>query len=202
MSNLIKRTHFLMLRKEFTNKASNKYAVIDEVATVTPQKIIERVERIPYNWINKKIYDHDILEQRIADQKIRLFDLKVTGPLKTKNVGYHIAAIPDINIQLAFLNEVMNLKPVETENVALYNSERGNGLGGEFLHKIQSGLFQDGHQVHYLNTSSTNDDGLPKWYKRMGMTNLGQDEVEDFNDRLPNNGQPYPWELPQHAMNG
>ena len=74
------------------------------------------------------------------------------------------------------------INPAEIENIALFKP--GSGQGSRYLHLVLNELFQDGHDAVYLNTSESNFPTLPDFYRRSGMTDLGQDEVEDFNKRV------------------
>ncbi len=190
MTGKIKRTHFARYRHGFNENGIIKTNSLREL-TPTPQRIVERVSRIPWNWINKKIYDPDILQNRIVEQRMRLFDLldhskdgvKDGGKDSDENVGYVIAVDPDIDIRRSFLNAMACTNPVEIENIALFPTQAGRGRGRSFLNLIEARLFSDGHDLTYLNTSETNFPTLPGFYTRAGMICLGQDEVVDFNDR-------------------
>ncbi len=178
MIDKITRTHFARHHDEFNENGIRKSHLLREIKP-TPELIVERVSRIPWNWINKEIYDADILPGRIANQKMRLFDL-LDG---NKEVGYVIAVDPDIEIRRSFLTAMNCFSPVEIENIALFPKQAGNGQGRSFLNLIERKLFADGHDVVYLNCSETNFPTLPEFYKRVGLTYLGQDEVPDFNNR-------------------
>jgi len=186
MTDTIKRTHFINMCRDF-----NKVGVIDNHAIVetqaTPEYIINRVSQIPLGWIKKKIYDADTLPERIEQQNIRLFDFFENG----RHVGYCITAIPDKEISNAFLQTVQNQRPIEIENIALFPAEAGKrkGRGQSFLNLMQERLFSEGYGAVYLNTSETNAKTLPDWYRRMGMKDLGQDEVANFNNRIANGGK-------------
>lgn len=178
MTGKIKRTHFARYRHEFNENGIIKTNSFREIRP-TPERVVERVSRIPWNWINKEIYDPDILHDRIIEQKMRLFDLLDNE----KEVGYVIAVDPEIEIRRSFLKAMNYTNPVEIENIALFPKQAGNGRGRSFLKLIEGKLFADGHDLSYLNTSETNFPTLPKFYISAGMTYLGQDEVDDFNDR-------------------
>ncbi len=117
MKDKIKRTHFARYRHAFNKGGIIKTNSLQEISP-TPERIIERVSRIPWNWINKKIYDPDILQNRIIKQQMRLFDLVDGGDddnadtgdaanIGTGNnhekVGYVIAFHPAIDIRRSFL---------------------------------------------------------------------------------------------------
>ncbi|HFE38490.1 MAG TPA: GNAT family N-acetyltransferase [Gammaproteobacteria bacterium] len=179
MTDTITRTHFARHRDEFNENGIIKSNSFREIVKPTPEQIVERVFRIPWNWINKEIYDADILPDRIVNQKMRLFDLLDNG----REVGYVIAVDPEIEIRRTFLKAMACSNPVEIENIALFPKQTGKGRGRSFLNLIEKKLFSDGHDVVYLNTSETNFPMLPDFYNRVGMTCLGEDEVADFNKR-------------------
>lgn len=180
MSDTIRRTHFLRLKDDFEAVGINPNHWIREIPP-TPERVTSRVSRIPFGWIKKKIYDPDVLPNRMAEQKMRLFDL-MDGD-QAKPVGYVIAIVPDEPIQKRFLSAVQNRRPIEIENIALFPTEAGKGRGRSFLNLIQARFFREGHGVVYLNTSATNHPTLPDFYRRAGMTDLGQDEVPNFHAR-------------------
>lgn len=180
MSKKIKRTHFLKLKDDFEAVGINPNHWVREIEP-TPERITSRVSRIPFGWIKKKIYDPEVLPDRMIAQKMRLFDL-MDGD-QEKPVGYVIAIIPEETIQKKFLSAVKNYRPIEIENIALFPNEAGKGRGRSFLNLIQARFFREGHGLVYLNTSATNHPTIPDFYRRAGMTDLGQDEVPNFNIR-------------------
>ena len=185
MSDTIKRTHFMRLKAEFNQNGIQQGHRLREIPA-TPENVINRVAQIPWGWIKKKIYDNEVLPHRIKNQKMRVFDLVDNG----KTVGYALIIHPDKDIKNSFLQSVQNQRIVEIENIALFPGEAGKGRGKSFLNLIQQTLFQEGYDAVYLNTSATNHPTLPEFYRRCGMTDLGQAEVANFNNRVRKESAP------------
>lgn len=178
MTSMIRRAHFAQYRHTFNEAGILKAHDIRET-TPTPKRVVDLVSQIPWNWINKEIYDADILPDRIIDQNMRLFDLLDDG----KEVGYCIGVTPEKNIQNAFLGASKHLNPYEIENIALFPNQEGRGRGRSFLKRLMREFFDDQHNPIYLNVSETNHPHLPQFYTRAGMTLVGYDRVPDFNQR-------------------
>ena len=177
MSDTINRTHFLQLRQLFNPQGLLDPACLRE-AEATPEAVTERVARIPYNWINKRIYDDDVLPGRIRSERMRLFDF-FAAPRDAKPNGYLIVVRPDEALRERYCPNSRN--PAEIENIAVFRP--GSGQGRKRLHTALARLFADGHDAVYLNTSETNFPTLPRFYRAAGMLDLGQDSVPDFNRR-------------------
>ncbi len=180
MTDTIKRTHFSLLKEAFNPPALPAGLCLRETKP-TSDKVISRVKRIPFNWIKKRIYDDDVLPRRIVTQNMRLFDL-FSDANESKPIGYSIIVTPEGTIRGRYLPDADN--PIEIENIALYRPRIGQG--SKYLKLVQNKLFQEGHDVIYLNTSETNYPTLPDFYRRCAMSDLGQDEVENFNNRRHN----------------
>lgn len=183
MSDLIKRRHFWQLREDFDLSGISNAHKIEETAA-TPKSITERVKQIPWNWIKKKIYDADILPDRIKRQNLRLFDLLDEGQI----AGYCLTCDPDEGIRTSFLKSARHLNPREIENIALFPKQEGRKRGRSFAKSMMAKIFNEGHDLTYLNVSETNCPTLPRFYRRIGMTYIGEDKVPDFNNRK--RGQP------------
>ncbi|WP_306257370.1 N-acetyltransferase [Pararhizobium sp. IMCC21322] len=178
MFGTIKRTHFMETKNQFNARGiCAKHRLVEVIPN--PKGIINRVSRIPWNWINKELYDSDVLTARIKKQNMRLFDFVEAG----KQIGYCIAVPPDQNITRTFLAAVGPKNPIEIENIALFPEHAGNGRGRSVINLMMGKLFEDGHDVVCLNTSETNYPTLSAFYERIGMTNVGQDDIPDFNIR-------------------
>lgn len=179
MVGLITRTHFLQTKRQFNARGISAGHSVRELPA-TPGAVIGRVSRIPWNWINKEIYDDDLLSERIGSQRMRLFDFIEAG----KEIGYCIAMVPERHIRDTFLKEANPVNPIEIENIALFPEHAGNGRGRSVVKLMTRHLFEQGYDPVYLNSSDTNFPTLPDFYKRIGMTNLGQDQIPDFNVRV------------------
>ncbi len=179
MGDFISRTHFLQTKESFNAHGISAAHAVREIPP-TQEAITSRVGRIPWNWINKEIYDDNVLLDRISRQRLRLFEFTETG----NEIGYCIAAQPEPYIQNTFLKSAKQAGTVEIENIALFPEYVGNGRGRSIAKLMMRSLFNDGHEQVYLNCSETNFPTLPKFYERIGMTNLGEDEVPDFNARV------------------
>ncbi len=189
MIDTIKRTHFSLSKDAFNPPALPTVLDLREIQP-SSAKVISRVKRIPFNWIKKRIYDDDVLPRRIVTQNMRLFDL-FSDANESKPIGYSIIVTPEGTIRGRYLPDADN--PIEIENIALYSPRTGHG--NDYLQLVQNRLFQNGHDVVYLNTSETNYPTLPEFYKRSGMNDLGQDEVENFNNR-----RRYPIQKPSPSL--
>lgn len=181
MTPLVKRSHFMKCRDDFTPVAVDPARRVVEIPA-TPSAILERVARIPWGWVNKTMYDDDVLPQRIVDQKLRLFDLYDGDG---DPIGYSIVNDPDQTVRSKFLSAVLHLNPIEMENLAMFPGNEGRGRGKYFMYTIMKQLMDEGYNPVYFSTSHANFPSLPAFYERIGMRKIGEDQMLDSTQLPP-----------------
>ncbi|MCV6576171.1 MAG: hypothetical protein OIF58_10600 [Cohaesibacter sp.] len=177
MSNSILRYHFAMSKDRFpVHREQPREALSIEPVPLSVNAILARVERIPWDWINKEIYDPATLSRRIQHPDMALFDLLDEG----KPVGY--AIISPASHPKAFNAAAKGKSVIEIENLALFPKEEGGGRGWQFFSLVMDQLYENFDTV-YWSQSSTNYATLKDYYIRKGMSYLGADRVPDFRQK-------------------
>lgn len=183
MTSILKH-HFSMSGAQFRSRhaadAGPRRDVWIEEKTPTVEGVIDRVSRIPWGWINKEIYDRDVLSRRLAEPGVRLFDLCAKG--EKQPIGYALIVPPERKLKHRFWGAANDQSVIEIENLALFPGHEGQGRGWSFFQLVMAQLYRD-YDIVYWSQSSTNFPTLKAYYERQGMSFRGSDEVPDFRQR-------------------
>ena len=134
---------------DFNRAAIQGSHVVVELDSPTVEQVRERVAKIPFNWIKKKIYDPEVLAKRIVEQRMQVFDFYDGSSVDP--IGYSIVIDPsetDRHTHLSGINEPVR----EIENIALFPGQPGKGRGESFLNLVAREIESTGAMHVYLNT--------------------------------------------------
>ena len=168
------QNHFLLYKEDFLQHRKEVEGLSIKSVELTSEFVLNRVEKIQWGWINKKIYFPEVLEERIKNPQMKLFDL-YDGE---QNVGYVLISPPAHPYDVK--GAVNDNSVIEIENIALYPSQEGKGRGWAFISLIMDEIYKT-YDTVYLSQSHTNYPTLKAFYLRHGMTFLGIDSYPDFN---------------------
>ena len=123
------------------------------------------------NWSDLDCYQEDAMKPVLANPQTRLLLLKKDD----KSVGYSLITRANPVFTDRFNAAANDNDIVQIENLALFSSQRGTGMGKAFFEMVFQDLFEKNNTICW-STSDFNADTLVNFYTdKMKMTVLGYD---------------------------
>ena len=129
------------------------------------------------NWAELPVYQQEAMLPILAHPETRLLSLQKEG----SEIGYSLIVPATPALKNRFWAATNHQPPsvIEIENLALYEGQRGAGVGKLFFEMIFENLFQR-YDTVYWGTSDFNADTLVKFYTdKMFMTKLAYDPPKE-----------------------
>lgn len=135
------------------------------------------------DWASLEAHKENIISDILTHPETKLLLLKQNG----KEVGYSFIVPIKPELKNRFWSASQNKKVIEIANLALFDGQRGNGIGKSFFEMIFKELFNK-YDTVYWGTSDFNADSLVKFYTdKLGMEILDYDSPKKQMSLVPKN---------------